>query len=138
MHRSRERLVRLAERTGVALRQTYKRVGKYALIKHQRYAHAKQPKMAGRALKTLKIYLGRVIRDIVRKIKGREDLEAAFAQELMLARRVHAQNKNLRPIKGAPKDADLRVFRWLIRSWLKSGRKPVCSRTNEILFPGYI
>ena len=114
----------------MALRQTYKRVGKYALIKHQRYAHAKQPKMAGRALKTLKIYLGRVIRDIVRKIKGREDL--------MLARRVHAQNKNLRPIKGAPKDADLRVFRWLIRSWLKSGRKPVCSRTNEILFPGYI
>jgi transposase, IS5 family len=28
----------------------------------------------------------------------------------MLARRVHAQNKNLRPVKGAPEGADLRVF----------------------------
>jgi Dehydrogenase E1 component len=37
-------------------------------------------------------------------------LEEAFAKELMLARRVHAENKNLRPVKGAPAGADLRVF----------------------------
>ncbi|MGX5806373.1 transposase, partial [Bradyrhizobium sp. Arg314] len=42
IHRARERLVRLAKQAGVDLRQTYVRVGKLALIKHQRYAHAKQ------------------------------------------------------------------------------------------------
>jgi IS5 family transposase len=36
----------------VALRQSYARVGKFALIKHQRYAHAKQFKRANRALKS--------------------------------------------------------------------------------------
>ncbi|TIN32039.1 MAG: transposase, partial [Mesorhizobium sp.] len=41
IHRARERLVRLAKRAGLDLRQTYVRVGKLALIKHQRYAHAK-------------------------------------------------------------------------------------------------
>jgi transposase, IS5 family len=110
MHRARERLVRLAKKHGVALRQSYARVGKFALIKQQRYAHAKQFKRAKRSLKTLKTQLGRVIRDIARKIKGHAPLEETFAKEIMLARRVHAQNKNLRSLKGAPKDADLRVF----------------------------
>jgi hypothetical protein len=31
-------------------------------------------------------------------------------KELMLARRVHAENRNLCPVKGAPAEADLRVF----------------------------
>ena len=39
-----------ARRHGVDLRQSYTRVGKFALIKHQRYAHAKQFKRANRAL----------------------------------------------------------------------------------------
>jgi len=110
MHRARERLVRLARKHGVALRQSYVRIGKFALIKQQRYAHAKQFKRAKKSLRTLKTQLGRVIRDIGRKIKGQTPLEEAFATELMLARRVHAQNKNLRPVKGAPSGADLRIF----------------------------
>ena len=36
MHRARERLIRLAKKTGVSLRQSYQRVGKRALIAHQR------------------------------------------------------------------------------------------------------
>src|SRR6187397_2669898 len=48
MHRARERLVRLAQARGVTLRQSYVRVGKIALIRHQRYAHAKQFKRATR------------------------------------------------------------------------------------------
>src|SRR6201981_3575514 len=70
LNRAREILVRLAKRQGLALRQSYARVGKFALIKHQRYAHAKQFKRANRALKTLRTYLGRVIRHITRKIEG--------------------------------------------------------------------
>src|SRR5882724_5009499 len=69
MHRARERLVKLARKTGVELRQSYARVGKHALIAHQRYAHAKQFKRANRALRTIRTYLGRVIRDIGRKIR---------------------------------------------------------------------
>jgi IS5 family transposase len=38
LHRARERLFRLAKEKGVMLRQSYARVGKQALIKHQRYA----------------------------------------------------------------------------------------------------
>ena len=40
VHRARERLVGLARKHGLRLRQSYARVGKLALIKHQRYAHA--------------------------------------------------------------------------------------------------
>ena len=96
MHRARERLVRLAKKHGLVLRQSYERVGKYALIKHQRYAHAKQFKRANRALRTLRTYLGRVTRDIVRRIKGDAALEEAFGLPLMLARRVREQRKSQR------------------------------------------
>ena len=96
MHRARERLARLARKTGVQLRQSYQRVGKHALIAHQRYAHAKQFKRANRALRTIRTYLGRVTRDIVRKIKGDAALESVFAHPLMLARRVREQLKHQR------------------------------------------
>ena len=72
LNRARERLVRLARKHGLRLRQSYRRVGKLALIKHQRYARAHQFQRANRALRKLKTYLGRIIRDIVRKIAGHE------------------------------------------------------------------
>jgi IS5 family transposase len=74
MHRARERLVRLAQKHGLPLRQSYARVGKRALIQHQRYAHAKQFKRANKALRRLRTMLGRVIRDITRKLASRSDL----------------------------------------------------------------
>jgi hypothetical protein len=61
INRARERLVRLAKKVGFDLRQSYVRVGKRALIGHQRYAHAKQFKRAGKALRKLRTYLGRII-----------------------------------------------------------------------------
>jgi transposase, IS5 family len=96
MHRARERLVRLANRHGVRLRQSYVRVGKRALIKHQRYAHAKQFKRANQALRRLRTMLGRVIRDIIRKIGGRPELAEVFALPLSLARRVKDQRQRER------------------------------------------
>ena len=47
LNRAPERLVGL----GVSLGQSYARVGKLALIKHQRYAHAHQFKRANRSLR---------------------------------------------------------------------------------------
>jgi IS5 family transposase len=96
LNRAREKLVKLAKTLGVELRQSYRRVGKFALIQHQRYAHAKQFKRANRALRTLKTYLGRVIRDIARKIDGDPRLEAKFAFLLSLARRVREQERGQR------------------------------------------
>jgi transposase, IS5 family len=96
LNRAREKLVRLAKLHAVPLRHSYARVGKFALIRHQRYAHAKQFKRANRALKTLRTYLGRVIRDIGRKIEGNSGLEAAFAKLLPLARRVREQQQRQR------------------------------------------
>src|SRR6202047_730369 len=107
MNRAREKLVKLAKKLGVGLRQSYARVGKFALIQHQRYAHAKQFKRANRALRTLKTYLGRVIRDIARKIDGDPRLETKFALLLSLARRVRAQVKRraaVEPIIGHLKE----------------------------------
>ena len=96
LNRARERLVRLAAHVGVELRQSYARVGKLALIKHQRYAHAHQFKRANRSLRRLMTYLGRVIRDIGRRIDGDPELEEIFAQPLSLSRRVLAQDQRQR------------------------------------------
>jgi IS5 family transposase len=97
LNRAREILVRMAKNNGVPLRQSYARVGKFALIKHQRYAHAKQFKRANRALKKLKTYLGRVIRDIERRIEGDPWLtEFVFKDMLSRARRVHGQEQHQR------------------------------------------
>ena len=97
LNRAREILVRLAKRHGVALRQSYARVGKFALIKHQRYAHAKQFKRANRALKTLRTYLGRVIRDVARKVDDDPWLkEVVFKNILARARRVREQQQQQR------------------------------------------
>jgi hypothetical protein len=61
-----------------------------------RYSHAHQFKRAGRELKFLRIRLGRVIRDIRRKIAGNETLQARFADLLALAVRVRFQDHRQR------------------------------------------
>lgn len=96
IHRARERLVRLAKKMGLDLRQTYIRVGKFALIQHQRYAHAKQFKRAGKALRKLKTYLGRTVRDVERQIAGDEQLDAIFKWSLYQAKTVIAQRQRQR------------------------------------------
>jgi IS5 family transposase len=99
LNRAREILVRLAKRNSVCLRQSYARVGKFALIKQQRYAHAKQFKRANRSLKKLKTYLRRVMRDIGRKTEGNAAMRKVFAKPLSLAWRVLTQNHKQRGSK---------------------------------------
>jgi transposase, IS5 family len=96
LNRARERLVRQARKLGINLRQSYRRVGKLALIKHQRYAHAHQFRRANRSLRKLKTYLGRVIRDIERHIAENEPLQETFLRPLSLARRVLEQERRQR------------------------------------------
>ena len=96
MHRAREKLVALAKKHGVALRQSYQRVGKYALIAYQRYAHAKQFKRARRELRRLRTILGRVMRDVARKTRDKAALRDIFVKPLWLAERVRDQRQNQR------------------------------------------
>jgi IS5 family transposase len=96
IHRARERLVKLAKKTGLDLRQSYVRVGKRALIAHQRYAHAKQFKRANRALRTLRTYLGRTIRDISRQVRDDEELRMIFLWPLYQATTVLEQRQRQR------------------------------------------
>lgn len=96
LHRAREKLVALAKKHGVTLRQSYERVGKHALIAYQRYAHAKQFKRARKALKSLRTYLGRVRRDIARRIAGDAQKQTAFAPLLSLSHRVLHQRQHER------------------------------------------
>ena len=95
-HRALEKLVDLAQRNDVPLRQSYRRLAKRAAIMVGRYIHAHQFKRARRALKFLRIRLGRVIRDIRRKIAGNEALTQRFADLLALAHRVRFQDHRQR------------------------------------------
>jgi transposase, IS5 family len=96
VNKAREKLVKLAKGLGVKLRQSYARVGKIALIQHQRYAHARQFNRANRSLRKLKTWLGRTIRDIKRKIADDDFLQTKFAWMLNLAGRVRDQERGQR------------------------------------------
>ena len=95
-HRALEKLVDLAKRNNVPLRQSYRRLAKRAAIMVGRYTHAHQFKRARRELKFLRTRLGRVIRDIRRKIAGNPRLSERFADLLALAVRVRFQDHRQR------------------------------------------
>ena len=96
VHRAIEKLVALAKSQGVPLRQSYLRVAKRAAIMVGRYTHAHQFKRARKALKFLRTRLGRLIRDIGRKIDGDDELEALFRPLLILASQVRHQDQRQR------------------------------------------
>ena len=89
-HKAIVKLGQAAKHRGVKLRQTYVRVSKQAAIRVSRYAHAKQFKRMRRTLKKLKTWLGRVIRDLRRKVP---QPDAALQQLLGLCERLHAQER---------------------------------------------
>lgn len=85
-----EKLADAAQHRGVKLRQTYRRVAKNAAMMAGRYAHAKQYRRMRRKLRKLRTWLGRVLRDIRRKVPGPD---AALEQLLVLCERLHAQER---------------------------------------------
>jgi len=96
MHRAIVKLADLAKRNGVPLRQSYLRVAKRAAIMVGRYSHAHQFKRARRQIKFLRTRLGRVIRDVQRKIAGKPALQARFGVLLGRAIRVSQQQQRQR------------------------------------------
>jgi IS5 family transposase len=96
MHRAITKLVGLAKHNRVPLRQSYLRLAKRAAIMVGRYTHAHQFKRTRRQLKFLRTRLGRIIRDIRRKIDGDAVLEARFGPLLGLAQQVRSQDQHQR------------------------------------------
>lgn len=68
--RARRKLTALAREGGLNLRQSYARKSPRLAQQVGRYAHARQFKRMRKALRTLKGYTGRVLRDIRRQIDG--------------------------------------------------------------------
>jgi IS5 family transposase len=99
LHAAIRALNRLAKEQGVRLRQSYLRVAKRAAMMAGRYAHAKQFNRHRRELRLLRIRLGRIIRDIRRKIAGKADLEATFEWPLMKANQIRSQQQRQRGFK---------------------------------------
>lgn len=84
-------LVRAARKRGVKLRQSYVRVGKYAFFKQSRYRVARQLKRARKHTRKLRTYLGRVIRDIERKLP---QPDAEMAVLLNRAKQIEQQKRS--------------------------------------------
>jgi IS5 family transposase len=96
LHAAIKGLTRLARKRGVRLRQSYVRIAKRAAMMAGRYAHAKQFNRHRRQLRILRTRLGRLIRDIRRKIAGNADLEAVFAWPLSRADQIRSQQQRQR------------------------------------------
>jgi len=88
------KLVKTAKSGGLELRQSYTRSAKRSLIMQGRYIHARQMKRARKEIKKLKIYLGRVTRDLRRKMAGDETDEKLFAPLLEMAERLFLQKRD--------------------------------------------
>jgi len=90
-YKMRELLVKAAGERGVTLRQSYSKLAKKALSRQSGYARARQFKRAGKMTRRLKTFLGRVHRDIERKVVDRDD---ELQRLLDLSTRLQAQQKD--------------------------------------------
>lgn len=90
-HRMLSRLVKASRARGIPLRQSYVRLSKNALFMQSRYASARQMKRAVKQTKKLKTMLGRVYRDIERKMG--DDPDAELLKLLGLADRLLKQKR---------------------------------------------
>ena len=94
--KARQNLVKLSQKHGLNLRQNYNLVAKRLSFQIGRYLHAKQMRRARKAIKKLKVILGRVMRDVTRKIQSssnRVDLTKIFSTRLNQTKRLLAQQR---------------------------------------------
>jgi IS5 family transposase len=89
---SREKVTRLAKRAGIELKQTYEREGKTLRRRAGGYAHAKQFKRLRTVLKRQRTILGRLLREVRRKMGGLADeTRAKLETWVQRAERIHRQ-----------------------------------------------
>jgi IS5 family transposase len=89
---AREKVARLAKRAGIQLKQTHEREGKTLRRKAGGYAHAKQFKRLRGVLKRQRTILGRLLREVRRKMDGlADDARAQLDIWVQRAERIHRQ-----------------------------------------------
>jgi IS5 family transposase len=93
-YKMREKLVTLAEKHGLKLRQSYRRVARKALILVGRYGRAGQRKLLRQETRRLKGYLRKLTADVMRKIGENESLQKSMFQPLLQAVRLLEQKQN--------------------------------------------
>jgi len=98
--RARGQLVALAQEAGVELRQSYARLAPRLALQVGRYAHARQFKRMRKALKRLKAYPGRVMRDLRRNL---DDLPEGGLRDRIIARLALVSQLLHQQPKGADK-----------------------------------
>src|SRR3974390_3361522 len=96
LHAAIRGLNRLARKCGLQLRQSYLRIARRAAMMAGRYAHAKQFQRHHRQLRLLRTRLGRLTRDIRRKIAGQADLETVLERPLARAAQIRSQQQRQR------------------------------------------
>jgi len=96
LHAAIKGLNRLVDQHDVPVRQSYVRVAKRSAMMAGRYAHAKQFNRHNKELRFLRTRLGRLIRDIGRKIRGNATLEQVFALPLSRASQIRSQKQRQR------------------------------------------
>jgi transposase, IS5 family len=95
LHTIREKLVQCAEREGLSLRQSYRRISKLLVFKYGRYLHARQFNRAQKMVKALRIRLGRVMRDVRRKWEQTgQEMSESLVQWLRLGMRIAEQTRS--------------------------------------------
>ena len=83
LERGRQHLVKLAGALGIALRQNYNREAPRLATQVGRYAHAKQFRRMKASLKSLRTLVGRVWRDIDRKLDRKDEVQSAKAASIL-------------------------------------------------------
>jgi IS5 family transposase len=94
LYRGIEWLNRLAKRHGVELRQSFLRLGKYAKREVGRLIHTGGHKQAMRHLRRLKTFLGRLYRDVARKLDAQPVLREICAETMAIVARLLAQKSD--------------------------------------------
>ena len=83
LEKCRQHLVRLADDNGMELRQNYNREAPRLAAQVGRYAHARQYKRMKKAVKTLRTRVGRVHREVHRKLDQLPQEQQSKAQDLL-------------------------------------------------------
>lgn len=91
---SRRQLVQLAGELGIPMRQTYRKACRELLPRIGRYGHAQQYRRLRKAVKTVKGYLGRLYRDVLRQLPATDTLTDAQRTVLSHARRLLEQHRH--------------------------------------------
>ena len=94
LYRGIEWLNRLAKRHGVELRQSFLRLGKYSKREVGRLIHTGGHKQAMRHLRSLKTFLGRLYRDVARKLDAQPVLREICAETMAIVARLLAQKSD--------------------------------------------